>query len=201
MANVSQQNPVNQDTFRVADESDASAITKLVNAAYRPSHDAAGWTHESELVAGERTTPAQVVETIRRPNSVILVRCRKSAAVACVQIEKEGNNSHIGMLAVDPALQAAGIGKQMLALAENYAIGTFGAEKFILVVVSARSELIAFYLRRGYQKTGSLMDYPISAGAGVPRNSGLKIEVLEKWSNITVDRDAAQAGLSPPPSP
>lgn len=192
---------MNPDTFRVADESDASAITKLVNAAYRPSQGAAGWTHEAELVAGERTTPAQVVETIRRPNSVILVRCRKSAAVACVHVEKEGNDSHIGMLAVDPALQATGIGKQMLALAEDYAVETFGAEKFILIVVSARSELVAFYLRRGYQRTGFPMDYPISAGTGIPRNSALKIEVLEKRSNIAVDRDAAQAALTPRPSP
>lgn len=89
----------------------------------------------------------------------------------------------------------------MLALAENYAIETFGAEKFILIVVSARSELVAFYLRRGYQKTGSVTDYPISAGAGTPKNPALKIEVLEKRSNIAIERDAPQGALAPRPSP
>lgn len=187
---------MNHDEFRIANESDASAIAKLVNSAYRPSLGAAGWTHESELVAGERTTPAQVVEAIKRASSIILVRCEKSAIVACVHIEKEGKNSHIGMLAVEPVLQTTGIGKQILELAENYAIKLFGAEKLILVVVSARSELIAFYLRRGYQKTGSVMDYPLSAGAGTPKNPALKIEVLEKWSNNEVEWDAPQAALA-----
>lgn len=188
-------------TSRIANESDASAIAELVNAAYRPSHDTAGWTHESDFVAGERITPEQVIETIKRPNSVILVRCKNSAIVACVHIEKEGSNSQIGMLAVNPTLQAAGMGKQMLALAENYATETFGAERFILVVVSARSELVAFYLRRGYRKTGSVMDYPLSAGVGIPKNLALKIEALEKQSNIAVERDAPQAALTPRPSP
>lgn len=192
---------MNLGEFRIANKSDSAAIAELVNAAYRPIHDTAGWTHESDLVAGERTTPAQVAETIKRPNSVILVRCENSAIVACVHIEKEGNNCHIGMLAVNSTLQAAGIGKQMLALAENYATETFGAERFILVVVSARSELIAFYLRRGYQKTGSVMDYPLSAGAGIPKNPALKIEVLEKRSNIAVKRDWPKAALLSSPLP
>lgn len=174
---------MNIDMVRIANESDASAIAKLVNSAYRPSSDSAGWTHEAELVAGERTSSAQVAETIKRPNSAILVGSENSEIVACVHIEKEGNNSHIGMLAVSPTLQASGIGKQMLTLAENYAIETFGTEKFILVVVSARSELIAFYLRRGYKKTGSVMDYPLSEGVGIPKDPALKIEVLEKRSN------------------
>jgi ribosomal protein S18 acetylase RimI-like enzyme len=192
---------MNPGEFRIANESDSTAIAELVNAAYRPSYDTAGWTHESDLVAGERTAPAQVAETIKRPNSVILVRDENSAIVACVHIEKEGNNSHIGMLAVNPTLQTAGIGKQMLVLAENYATETFGAEIFILVVVSARSELIAFYLRRGYQKTGSVMDYPLSAGAGIPKNPALKIEILEKRSNLAVKRDWPKAALLSSPLP
>lgn len=174
---------MNPSAFRIANESDSSAIAELVNAAYRPSHDMAGWTHEAELVAGARTSKAQVAEIIKRPNSTILVCFANLSIVACVHIEKEGTNSHIGMLAVNPSLQTAGIGKQMLALAENYATEIFGAERFILAVVSARSEFVAFYLRRGYQKTGSIMDYPLSAGAGIPKNPALKIETLEKRSN------------------
>lgn len=170
--------------LRIATESDASEIAELVNAAYRPSHDTAGWTHEAELIAGPRTTPAQVAEAIQKPNSAILVHCENSAIVACVHVEKEDSDCHIGMLAVNPAVQATGIGKQMLALAESYASEALRAEKFVLVVVSARSELVAFYLRRGYQKTGSVMDYPLSAGVGIPRNPALKIEVLEKRSDL-----------------
>lgn len=100
--------------------------------------------------------------------------------MACVHVEKDGNNSYIGMLAVNPDMQGKGMGKQMLAQAEQYARTRFHARKLVMAVVSARHELIAFYLRRGYQKTGTVMDYPLSAGAGSPKHTGLKIEILER---------------------
>lgn len=102
--------------------------------------------------------------------------------MACVHVEKDGSDGHIGMLAVSPILQGVGAGKLMLAHAERYASANFSSEKFIMVVVSSRSELISFYLRRGYQKTDTVMDYPLSAGVGIPKHAGLKIEVLEKRS-------------------
>lgn len=178
------------DTFRIANEFDAKAIAEVVNRAYRPEPGAAGWTHESDLVSGNRTSAIQVTETLAKLNSVILVGLKNSEIVACVHVEKEGGNSHIGMLAVNPAVQAVGAGKQMLTSAEKYATEVFCAEKFIMVVVSSRSELISFYRRRGYQQVGTVMDYPLSAGVGIPKNSALKIEVLEKRSNIAFERDA-----------
>ena len=172
------------DTFRTATESDAEAIAELVNKAYRPGSGLAGWTHESDLVSGARTNTSQVAEAISNADSTILLGLRGSKIVACVHVEKDGNACRIGMLAVNPAVQGAGFGKQMLAHAEDYAIANFGSDKFIMVVVSSRTELISYYLRRGYQKTGSAMDYPLSAGVGAPIHDGLKIELLEKRSNI-----------------
>lgn len=177
------------DTFRTASKSDAEAITQLVNKAYRPETGTAGWTHESGLVSGDRASVGQVSEVMSKPDSVILVGLYDSEIVACVYIEKDGNNCHIGMLAVNPMLQGAGVGKKMLAYAEWYASEYYGSEKYIMVVVSSRNELIAFYLRRGYQQTGSVMDYPLSAGAGTPKHADLKIEALEKRSHISVERD------------
>ncbi|MHB9103371.1 MAG: GNAT family N-acetyltransferase [Sulfuricella sp.] len=171
------------DTFRTASKSDAEAIAQLVNKAYRPETGSAGWTHESDLVSGNRTSAGQVSEIMSKPDSVILVGLKDSEIVACVHVEKDGSNSHIGMLAVNPKLQGAGAGKQMLAHAERYVNESFGSEKFIMAVVSSRSELIAFYLRRGYQKTGTVQDYPLSAGIGTPKFSDLKTEALEKRSN------------------
>lgn len=184
---------MNVDEFRIANEADASAIAGIVNAAYRPSPGTPGWTHESELVAGDRISPLQVIEIIRKTNSVILVGFINLAIVTCVHIEKKGNSGHIGLLAVSPVLQTAGLGKQMLSLAEHYAREIFCVEQFILVVVSARRELIAFYLRRGYERTGEVTDYPISADVGIPKNSDLKIEVLQKQSNHALITD----GLGP----
>ena len=53
-----------------------------------------------------------------------------SKIMACVQVEKDCSNSHIGMLAVRPALQDAVAGKQMLFQAERYAFDVFGAENY-----------------------------------------------------------------------
>lgn len=177
------------DTFRTASKSDAEAIAQLVNSAYRPETGAAGWTHESDLVSGKRATVNQVAEIMVKPDSIILVGLKGSEIRACVHIEKDGNNCHIGMLAVNPMLQGAGVGKKMLAYAEWYASEYYLSEKYIMVVVSSRSELIAFYLRRGYKQTGSAIDYPLSAGAGTPKHADLKIETLEKRSHISVKRD------------
>jgi ribosomal protein S18 acetylase RimI-like enzyme len=174
------------DRFRIASKSDIEAIVGLVNNAYRPESGVSGWTHESELISGSRTNDSHIMEIMAKPDSIILVGLKTSEIIACVHIEKTGKNTHIGMLAVSPALQGIGTGKQMLAHAEMYASVNFGSEKFIIVVVSPRSELISFYLRRNYQKTGILKEYPLSAGIGTPKLANLKIKVLEKLSQIAV---------------
>jgi ribosomal protein S18 acetylase RimI-like enzyme len=178
------------DIFRVASQLDAEVIANLVNMAYRPESGRSGWTHESDLVSGSRANVDQVVDVISKPDSVILLGIKGSEIVACIHIEKDGSIGYIGMFAVNPTLQGAGVGKLMLAYAEWYASENFSSDKFIMVVVSSRSELISFYQRRGYQKTDSIVDYPLSAGTGIPKHPGLKIEILEKWSDITVKRDA-----------
>ncbi len=170
------------DIFRTASRSEAEEIAQLVNRAYRPEPGALafGWTHEADLVSGSRTSASQVEDLISEPDSIVLVGLKHSEIVACVHVKKDGSNSRIGMLAVNPVLQGAGAGKQMLAYAENYAATVWGSEKFVMVVVSERTELVSFYLRHGYQKTGVVMDYPQSLGAGTPKRADLKIEVLEK---------------------
>lgn len=164
--------------FRAATLNDANAIAQLVNFAYRPSKGEGGWTHESELVAGNRVSAQQVTDILS--TAPVLVGLIDFEIIACANIVKEGKEAHIGMLAVAPALQGTGIGKRLLAEAEQYAVTMLNAEKLILIVVSARTELIAFYLRRGYQRTDAILDYPIHAGVGTPIHGALTLEVLEK---------------------
>lgn len=168
-------------TFRIATNADSESIAELVNQAYRPKlRHPASWTHESDLLSGNRINAQQIVEILSKPDSMILVGTKAAEIMACVQVEKNGNDSYIGMLAVHPMLQGAGVGSQLLTQAEQYALEVFEAKKFIMVVVSARSELISFYIRRGYRQTGNIMDYPILKGVGIPKNPNLKIEILEK---------------------
>lgn len=171
------------DSVRIANVTDAEAVARLVNISYRPEFGTHGWTHESGLVSGERTNEHQVAEAISRKDSFVLLGLRGQEVVACVHVEKEGKNCHIGMLAVNPSLQGAGIGKRMLSEAEHFAEANFASETFTMLVLSERLELISFYVRRGYRRTDVVMDYPLSAGVGTPRFEDLKVEVLKKRSN------------------
>jgi ribosomal protein S18 acetylase RimI-like enzyme len=149
------------DSFRIASSSDANAVTCLVNESYRPEAGKAGWTHESDLVAGNRTSIAQVLEYLAKPDSAIQIGLRNSCKIAFVHIENDSANSYIGMLTVSPAFHALGAGEQMLSYAERHAETVFSSNKCVILVVSSRTDLITFYMRRVYRKTSTAMDYPI----------------------------------------
>lgn len=166
-------------TLRLANEKDSEDIAGLVNRAYRPSAQEAGWTHESNLVAGERISSAQVLSMFQA-RSVILLLCEASTIVACVHVQGGDEHAYIGMLATDPARQANGLGKQMLRHAEQYAHEQFGNTVFNMSVISSRPELLAFYERRGYALTGEVEEYPLTAGVGQPMVQGIHVLSLSK---------------------
>ena len=181
---VRQTTTIHEISFRDAVPSDAVNIVELVNQAYRPAQQYRGWTHEAELVTGQRTDTHQVNTLLQRKNSLVLLALKEAVIVGCVHMEMHVENVHtlveIGMLAVCPTLQDNGLGKQLLARAEQQARGLFSPEKFRIQVVAPRTELIAFYHRRGYQNTGKTLDYPLTAGVGTPTQQHLKVETLEK---------------------
>jgi ribosomal protein S18 acetylase RimI-like enzyme len=108
------------------------------------------------------------------------VLCQDTHIVACVHVKCEESSAVIGMLATDPGCQMQGFGKQILDYAEQYAFEHFGTTAFKISVLSSRSELIAFYERRGYARTGERVGYPLSAGIGEPIVHGLQVEILIK---------------------
>jgi ribosomal protein S18 acetylase RimI-like enzyme len=170
------------DRFRTAEERDAPAIAHLVNLAYRPTSSHAGWTHEADLISGDRTHVSKVQEIISAPDSTVIVAPHGTEIVACIHVEKVGNSSHLGMFAVAPAVQGNGLGKALLAFAEDFAFTSYGSESLLMHVISQRVDLLQFYLRRGYRRMGCLEPYPTSAGAGIPKVDYLEIELLEKPS-------------------
>jgi GNAT superfamily N-acetyltransferase len=68
--------------------------------------------------------------------------------------------AYLGMLTVDPVLQGDGLGKKLLAAAEEFARDQMGAERMEMQVFSRRRELLAFYERRGYRLTGERRPFP-----------------------------------------
>ncbi|MEU4731289.1 GNAT family N-acetyltransferase [Streptomyces sp. NPDC023588] len=168
-------------SFRSAVDADVPELVKLVESAYRGDASRAGWTTEADFLDGQRTDPDGVRAVIASPDAVLLVVERAGALVACCQLEHRGDHAYFGMFAVRPGLQGAGLGKEILAEAERRARETWGAGEMRMTVVNVREELIAYYVRRGYRRTGELSPFPYGDERfGVPLRDDLAFELLVK---------------------
>lgn len=166
--------------FRQAMLNDVEAIVQLVNAAYRGESSRAGWTTEADLLDGLRVTTDEVKRLIESTSAIILLCLSDAELLGSVCIEQEQDAAHVGMFVVKPILQGGGIGKQLLAEAECLALHKWSPQKFQMHVITLRHELIAFYERRGYQRTGLLSDFPVNPALWQAKLAGLKLEALEK---------------------
>lgn len=154
-----------------ANENDAPAINALLNIAYRGEK---GWSTEIALVDGERSQVSDVQVAIKQ--SIFLIYKEEEQLIGCICLEPKGNDVYLGQFAVHPDHQAKGLGDLLLKSAETYARDTLKSQQFILSVLSKRLELIAFYERRGYQKSGVSMAFPLHLNVGIPKMDDLIIE-------------------------
>lgn len=172
--------------FRTASEDDVPALVALVESAYRGETSRAGWTTEADLLDGQRTDPEGVAEIIRTPDSLILVAERDGRPAACCQLERRTGEAgepiaYFGMFAVRPTLQGGGLGKAVLAEAERLVRAEWGAREMHMTVITARDDLIAWYERRGYVRTGKRSPFPYGDERfGIPRRPDLEFELLVK---------------------
>ncbi|MFF4422798.1 GNAT family N-acetyltransferase [Streptomyces sp. NPDC001549] len=168
-------------SFRSAVEADVPELVELVESAYRGDASRAGWTTEADYLDGQRTDPDGVLAVIAAPDGVLLVVERAGELVACCQLEHRDDHVYFGMFAVRPGLQGAGLGKEILAEAERRARETWGAKEMRMTVVHVREDLIAYYVRRGYRRTGELSPFPYGDERfGVPLREDLAFELLVK---------------------
>ncbi|MGW2272733.1 GNAT family N-acetyltransferase [Streptomyces yangpuensis] len=168
-------------SYRSAVEADVPELVELVESAYRGDASRAGWTTEADYLDGQRTDPDGVRAVIAGPDGVLLVVERAGELVACCHIEHRGDHAYFGMFAVRPGLQGAGLGKEILAEAERRARDTWGAGEMRMTVVNVREELIAYYVRRGYRRTGELSPFPYGDERfGIPLRDDLAFELLVK---------------------
>jgi GNAT superfamily N-acetyltransferase len=170
---------------RVAKTSDARALVTLVNSAYRGDSSRVGWTTEADLLGGQRTDEASLVEFITRGeiagDRAMLVHEREGRLAACVQLERRDEGAYLGMLTIMPALQSGGLGKAMLAAAEEFASTSWDAPQITMTVIEQRPELIAWYERRGYSRTGETAAFPYGdTRFGEPKRPDLRFMVLRK---------------------
>jgi len=199
-----------QFSFRSATRDDVNAIVALVESAYRGDASRAGWTTEADFLDGRRTGADEVLAQIERAASRILMaetdfpkhastssREPKSVSnkslggssptadrnlLACAHVADEDGAGYFGMFSVQPGLQNTGIGKAMLAEAERIAREEWKLPAMRMTVIDIRAELIAWYERRGYRRTGILKPFPYGdARFGIPKRDDLRFEILEKF--------------------
>jgi len=168
-------------TFRHATEADIPALIELVTSAYRGEASRAGWTTEADILDGQRIDAQGIKDELIRPRSSIILAEENQQLLACCHIADEKGRGYFGMFAVRPNQQGKGIGKHLMRYAENYVLKQWQLPTLQMSVIDCRSELIAFYERRGYMRTGIKKPFPYGDERfGIPRYNHLQFEVLRK---------------------
>lgn len=163
---------------------DLDAIAALINSAYRGESSRRGWTTEADYIGGQRTDPQTLARDLAAAPQALLMTWRDAPdglLLGCVWLEPHQDDSwYLGMLTVRPDLQARQLGREMLAAAEAYAAGR-GARRMRITVVNVREELIAWYGRRGYARTGQSAPFPAGDPRfGLPVRDDLTLDAFEK---------------------
>lgn len=128
---------------RSARDADVDAIVTLVNRAYEV---------EAFFVGGDRVT-AEAVRVDLTLGTILVVDGAGGDLSGCVFVSVENGTGYFGMLAVDPAAQGRGLGRFLIDTAESYARRA-GATIMTISVVNVRTDLLEFYGRLGYRRTG-----------------------------------------------
>ena len=162
-----------------ATKNDILEISNLVNSAYRGESSKKGWTTEEHLLGGIRTDEQDLLKTFENEAITVLKFTENDKIIGTVSLEKQGDKLYLGMLTVSPDLQGGGVGKQLLKAAEDFAKEE-SIPKIVMTVISVRSELIAWYERHGYVRTGETKPFPMNdPNFGIPKEF-LEFIALEK---------------------
>ena len=167
--------------FRAATVDDIPALVDLVTSAYRGEVSKQGWTTEADFLEGNRIDAGVLRHDIERPRSRVLIAEREGGMLACAHVCEEDNAGYFGMFSVRPGLQGSGVGKVVMAEAERVVREDWGLPAMRMTVIDIRDELIAWYERRGYRRTGIKKPFPYGDPRyGIPKRDDLRFEVLEK---------------------
>jgi N-acetylglutamate synthase-like GNAT family acetyltransferase len=168
--------------IRPATLADVPALHRLVERAYRGDSARKGWTNEADLLDGQRTDVESLSGIIADPAQRILIAMNDNGLIGCVQVtRKDFDTAYLGLLSVDPDIQAGGLGKILIIEAERTARNIFAAATMEMTVIRQRAELIAYYERRGYALTGEERPFPHDDERfGLPVTRDLSFVVLAK---------------------
>ncbi len=171
--------------FRTATAADVDAVVALTESAYRGDASRAGWTTEADFLDGQRTDAREVMELIANPRVRLLLAEQADRLLASCVVERlvDGDtcDGYFGMFSVQPEAQGNGTGRALLAEAERIARDEWHARRMRMTVIDVRVELIAWYERRGYRRTGEYRPFPYGDPRfGIPKRDDLRFEWLVK---------------------
>ncbi|MFE1171936.1 GNAT family N-acetyltransferase [Streptomyces sp. NPDC058773] len=173
--------PTTELTFRTARDADVPGLVGLIESAYRGEVSRGGWTTEADLLEGPRTDLEDVAAAVRKESGRLLIAEWDGALIACCRIEHRGDHAHFGMFAVRPDLQGDGLGRMILTEAERTAQDLWDVREMRMTVIRQRTELIAWYERRGYRRTAEYTPFPYGEERfGIPQRPDLEFELLVK---------------------
>lgn len=149
--------------IRPATGADLPALHPVIERAYRGDTARMGWTHEADLLDDTRTDRATLEAIVADPAQVLLMaRDDDAGPVGCVNVVKRSDSlAYLGLLCIEPLRQTGGLGRELIAAAERHARDVFGCAGMEMTVLEQRTELLAYYARRGYADTGERRDFPV----------------------------------------
>lgn len=165
--------------FRPARIGDVPVIATLIEAAYFGASGKVGWTHETKILSGPRTSDGEIAGLIASAGH-FLVAERGERLVGCLVLDRQGPDAHLGLFAVDPDEQGSGLGKALMAEGERLARDLWASGRMVIEVVSPRTELIGWYRRRGYMPTGRRLPFPFDTEATVALVEGIELIEMAK---------------------
>ncbi|KAJ7068098.1 acyl-CoA N-acyltransferase [Mycena amicta] len=170
-------------SFRLAAPPDAPFLAELIRRAYRGQD---GWTTEASMLNDERIDTKTVLAKIDNDAARVLVAMdAQLQIIGCCEIvhidTRTKSAGYFGMFAVEPTLQAGGVGRQILQHAEQMAVELWAVKTMEMTVIAQREELIAYYERRGFKNTGEKRPFPVDQLInGVALRDDLYFTVLVK---------------------
>jgi GNAT superfamily N-acetyltransferase len=129
--------------LRLAVIADIPALVRLINAAFVVEQ----FVFEGDRIDAEETRA--FMESGR-----FLVAEDAAGFAGCVYLEIRDGRGYLGLLAVDPTRQGTGLGRKLVAAAEDY-FRASGCGAVDLRVISQRTPLPPFYRRLGYEEVGA----------------------------------------------
>lgn len=169
--------------FREARDDDATVLAALVHSAYRGDTSRQGWSSEADLIDGDRISVDDVRAIMAEPEAFVLVGLDDDDSIlACCELRlTRAGVGYFGMFAVRPGRTGGGIGRTVVAEAERRAVERWSVTSMEMSVIAQRTELIAWYERLGYARTGATKPFPYGDDRfGRPTRDDLHFVVLAK---------------------